>query len=170
MIFIIFEMEKKVKLPVSQTALPCQLCSTPGWNKICLLKYDQDPFHTRPLGEIKFIFWNMIKTKTNRMSPLLRQFQATFTRPLFKREIQKLSGWFLPLSGHVKDISLRDSLGQLHRGPSNLVLLQKDICATKKGFLLFPLDIFHLVSIYFRMISPGHHWLVSCSSHFWDAL
>ena len=78
----------------------------------------------------------MIKTLANKSYvPIAAAVPSNFYKATFhaKWEIQKLSGWFLPLSGHVKDISLRDSLGQLHRGPSNLVLLQKDICATKKG-------------------------------------
>ena len=33
-----FLWKRKNELPVSQTALPCQLCSAPGWNKICLKK------------------------------------------------------------------------------------------------------------------------------------
>ena len=31
----LWENNKKGKLPVCQTALPCQLCSAPGWNNIC---------------------------------------------------------------------------------------------------------------------------------------
>ena len=100
----------------------------------------------------------MIKTLANKSYvPIAAAAPSNFYKATFQKGNTKIVGMVLPLSGHIKDISLRDSLGQLHRGPSNLVLLQKDICATKRGFLLFQLDIFQLVSIYFRMISPGHH-------------